>query len=69
MNRYLVPNVGHGNVIVDLDRSLIVHEQVHNVSHSRGRPSPPLIVELVETLRTSGVSVTGGGIFYSIASL
>lgn len=57
--QYLIRDIWQGDVIVDFDGFLVVHEKVHDVGHGGGHPATTLIEELVETLGTVSVSVTG----------
>lgn len=55
---YLIGYVWQRDIVVDLDSLLVVHKQVHDVSHGGGHPASSLVEELVETLGTVGVGVT-----------
>lgn len=57
---HLVRDVGQGDVVIDLDSLLVVHEQVHDVRHGGRHPTSTLVKELVEPFGTVGVSITGG---------
>lgn len=67
--QYLVSDVRHRNVVVNLYRLLGVHKQVHDVGDGRRHPSATLVIKLVEPLRCVGVSVRSGRVFHAIPSL
>ena len=60
----LVDNVEEGDVIVVLDDALVVCEEVCHVGDGRGRPAPPLVVELGEALGARRERVAGRGVLY-----
>jgi len=46
---YLVADVQHGDVVVLGGDAAKVHQKVEDISHGRGSPPSPLVVELVES--------------------
>ena len=67
--RYLVSDVGQGDVVVDLDRALVVHQQIHDVGDGRRHPATTLVVELAESFGSVGVGIGGGRVLDPVASL
>ena len=65
----LVADVREGDVVVDLDRVLVVHEEVHDVRHGGGDPAAPLVVELGEALRAVRVGVARGRVLHPVPAL
>ena len=55
----LIDDVEEGDVVVVLDDALVVCEQIGHVGDGRGRPAPPLVVELGEALGARREGVAG----------
>uniref|UniRef100_A0A8W7PPG4 Uncharacterized protein n=1 Tax=Anopheles coluzzii TaxID=1518534 RepID=A0A8W7PPG4_ANOCL len=66
---HLVEDVQQRDVVVDLDRAPVVHQQVHNVGDGGRYPAATLVVELVEPFRAVGVGVRGSRVLDAIATL
>ena len=69
VDRHLVDDVEHGDVLVPLGDVSPALQQVDDVGHGGRRPASSLVVELVEAFRSEGVGVGGGAVFHTVALL